>query len=96
MYSCCALGSRDRSLSIWLTSLKRPLVVTHDLFQQSVIDLSWSSSGYELMLCSLDGTVAYVEFTPDELGKPISNDQKAGSQHIPIFPETLTSGWLFY
>ncbi|XP_065828482.1 protein HIRA-like isoform X2 [Oscarella lobularis] len=76
MYSCCAVGSRDRSLSIWLTSLKRPLVVTHDIFKQSIIDLSWNSSGYELMLCSLDGTVAYIEFTQDELGRPITNDEK--------------------
>ncbi|KPJ19079.1 Protein HIRA-like [Papilio machaon] len=33
---CAAVGSRDRALSIWLTSLKRPLVVVHDLFTDSV------------------------------------------------------------
>ncbi|KAJ2953000.1 hypothetical protein O0L34_g7380 [Tuta absoluta] len=44
-YCCAAVGSRDRALSIWLTSLKRPLVVIHDLFGDSVLDLSWSSDG---------------------------------------------------
>ncbi|GFN92811.1 protein hira [Plakobranchus ocellatus] len=40
-YSCCAIGSKDRSLSIWLTALKRPLVVMHDLFENSILDISW-------------------------------------------------------
>ncbi|KAK3595749.1 hypothetical protein CHS0354_025378 [Potamilus streckersoni] len=70
-YSCCAIGSRDRSLSIWLTALKRPLVVTHDLFKNSILDISWSSSGMELLTCSCDGTVAYLDFTPEELGTPM-------------------------
>ena len=40
-----ALGSRDRSFSIWSTDLKRPLVVVNDVFDQSVLDLSWSKDG---------------------------------------------------
>lgn len=42
-YCCCAIGSRDRSLSIWLTSLKRPLVVIHELFLNSVcfVEIFW-------------------------------------------------------
>ena len=40
-----ALGSRDRSFSIWSTDLKRPLVVINDVFDQSVLDLSWSKDG---------------------------------------------------
>ena len=40
-----ALGSRDRSFSIWSTDLKRPLVVINDVFDQSVLDLSWSKEG---------------------------------------------------
>jgi protein HIRA/HIR1 len=75
-YSCCAVGSRDRSLSVWLTCLRRPLVVIHDLFDESVVDISWSSTGYELMLCSLDGTVIYIELNEKELGRPVSDQQK--------------------
>ncbi|XP_017765980.1 PREDICTED: protein HIRA homolog [Eufriesea mexicana] len=44
-YCCVAIGSRDRSLSVWLTSLKRPLVVIHELFTHSVLDASWSPCG---------------------------------------------------
>lgn len=78
-YCCCAIGSRDRSLSVWLTSLKRPLVVIHDLFTSSVLDLSWSSSGLHLLACSWDGTVTCIEFTTEEIGKPLSMGEKVST-----------------
>ena len=71
-HGCVALGSRDRSLSVWLTNLKRPLLVLHDLFKDSIIDLSWSTDGYELLVCSTDGTVAYLSFSKKELGLRLS------------------------
>ncbi|CAH0748517.1 unnamed protein product [Diatraea saccharalis] len=73
---CAAVGSRDRALSIWLTSLKRPLVVVHDLFTDSVLDLSWSSDGLNLLACSSDGTVACIQFTNKEIGTPLTVDEK--------------------
>ncbi|XP_061179684.1 protein HIRA-like [Saccostrea echinata] len=73
-YTCCAIGSKDRSLSVWLTALKRPLVVTHDLFENTILDISWSKSGMELMACSSDGTVAYIEFSKDEIGDPMAQN----------------------
>uniref|UniRef100_A0A2C9JMA3 Protein HIRA n=1 Tax=Biomphalaria glabrata TaxID=6526 RepID=A0A2C9JMA3_BIOGL len=73
-YSCCAIGSKDRSLSIWLTALKRPLVVMHDLFDNSIMDLSWSQNGLELMCCSIDGSVAFMDFTKEEIGQPMSKE----------------------
>lgn len=72
-FSCLALGSRDRSVSVWLTSATRPLVVVHDLFNDSVMDLSWSSCGRRLMACSWDGSVACIEFEKQELGKRLSD-----------------------
>ena len=71
-HGCIAIGSRDRSLSIWLTSLKRPLVVTHDLFKDSILDISWSRDGYELMVCSTDGSIAYICLSEKELGSRLS------------------------
>lgn len=71
---CIAIGSRDRSVSVWLTTCKRPLVVVHELFNNSVVDLSWSSDGYSLMACSLDGTCAYLSFSEDELGARLNED----------------------
>lgn len=73
---CCAIGSRDQSISIWLTTKKRPLVVIRELFSNSVLDSSWSSTGHQLMACSWDGTVAYIEFSEDELGKPLTKEEK--------------------
>nr|XP_049695468.1 protein HIRA homolog [Helicoverpa armigera] len=73
---CAAVGSRDRALSIWLTSLKRPLVVVHDLFSDSVLDLSWSSDGLNLLACSSDGTVACIQFTNKEIGTPLTIEEK--------------------
>ncbi|XP_047988849.1 protein HIRA homolog isoform X2 [Leguminivora glycinivorella] len=73
---CAAVGARDRALSIWLTSLKRPLVVVHDLFSDSVLDLSWSSDGLNLLACSSDGTVACIQFTNKEIGTPLTLDEK--------------------
>ncbi|KAK9878470.1 hypothetical protein WA026_022112 [Henosepilachna vigintioctopunctata] len=75
-HCCCAIGSRDRSVSVWLTSLKRPLVVIKDLFDDSVLDISWSSSGSFLLACSWDGSVACITFEEIEIGTPLSNSEK--------------------
>ncbi|KAK5610195.1 hypothetical protein CRENBAI_009545 [Crenichthys baileyi] len=75
-YCCCAVGSKDRSLSVWLTSLKRPLVVIHDLFDKSIMDISWTLTGLGMLVCSMDGTVAYLDFSLDELGDPLSEEEK--------------------
>ncbi|RZF35957.1 hypothetical protein LSTR_LSTR005370 [Laodelphax striatellus] len=73
---CCAIGSRDRSISVWVTALKRPLFAMENLFSRPVLDLSWSSSGLQLMACSGDGTVAYFQFTQKELGTALTVDEK--------------------
>ncbi|CAG2107706.1 unnamed protein product [Medioppia subpectinata] len=73
---CIAIGSRDRSLSVWMTSRKRPILVLHDLFDNSVLDLSWSQNGYQLMACSWDGSVAFIEFTDKEIGNTMTSDEK--------------------
>ncbi|PIO40700.1 hypothetical protein AB205_0066300 [Aquarana catesbeiana] len=49
-YCCCAVGSKDRSLSVWLTCLKRPLVVIHDLFDKSIMDISWTLNGLGILM----------------------------------------------
>lgn len=75
-YCCLAIGSRDRSLSVWMTALQRPLLVIRDLFEDSILDLSWSTDGYILLACSGDGTLACLQFTAEQLGKPLSEDDK--------------------
>ncbi|XP_062549225.1 protein HIRA homolog isoform X2 [Armigeres subalbatus] len=80
-YCCLAVGSRDKSLSVWLTALQRPLVVIHDLFQDSILDLSWSHNGYILLACSGDGHVACLQFSAEELGTPLSDDDRNSLYH---------------
>ncbi|XP_066510936.1 protein HIRA-like [Hoplias malabaricus] len=75
-YCCCAVGSKDRSLSVWLTSLKRPLVVIHDLFDKSIMDITWTLNGLGMLVCSMDGTVAFLDFSQDELGDPLNEEEK--------------------
>ena len=67
-FVCLAIGSRDRSMSVWLTSLKRPLFVIHDVFESSILDLAWSKDGLVLLACSMDGSVAAVVLDEKELG----------------------------
>ncbi|XP_030379008.1 protein HIRA homolog [Scaptodrosophila lebanonensis] len=78
MVQCCclAVGSRDRSLSVWMTALKRPLIVIHELFNDSVLDLSWGLRECLLMACSGDGSIACLQFADNELGTPLSEDDK--------------------
>lgn len=75
-YVCLAIGSRDRSLSVWLTALKRPLFVVHDVFDSSILDLSWSKDGFVLIACSMDGSIAAVVMDKTELGVPMTPDKK--------------------
>jgi len=75
-FTCVAIGSRDRSLSIWLTSLERPLCCIHDMFDDSIMDISWSHDGKTLLCCSWDGTVAYLGFEENELGYCFNSYEK--------------------
>ncbi len=71
-----ALGSRDRSISIWLTNYSRPLTVIKDLFDNPIMDLSWSKGPKPgLLACSMDGTVSYIEFNFEEIGYPLSKSE---------------------
>ncbi|CAH2065475.1 unnamed protein product [Thlaspi arvense] len=67
-YNVIAIGSQDRTITVWTTASPRPLFVAKHFFGQSVVDLSWSPDGYSLFACSLDGTVAMIHFDPKELG----------------------------
>lgn len=37
----CALGSQDRSISIWATSFSIPICVAADVFDNNVYDIAW-------------------------------------------------------
>lgn len=72
-YNVIAIGSQDRTITVWTTASARPLFVAKHFFTQSVVDLSWSPDGYSLFACSLDGTVATFHFEVKEIGYRLSD-----------------------
>lgn len=40
-YNVIAMGSQDRTITVWTTGSARPLFVAKHFFGQSVVDLSW-------------------------------------------------------
>ncbi|KAI9264421.1 WD40-repeat-containing domain protein [Sporodiniella umbellata] len=60
--SICAIGSQDRSISIWITTFCKPICVVADIFDNYVYDIAWSPDGKSLFACSQDGTVACLQF----------------------------------
>ncbi|VDM51931.1 unnamed protein product [Angiostrongylus costaricensis] len=75
--TCVAIGSRDKSLSVWvLPRVKRPVVVLQRLFKHSVTDLSWR--GTDLVVSSQDGSIKYLSFREKELGVMLTA-QKMGN-----------------
>ncbi|EUB56732.1 hypothetical protein EGR_08460 [Echinococcus granulosus] len=90
---CLALGGKDRCISVWTTLTNRALVVIRDLFTSSITDLTWSSSGCELLASSLDGSISYMSFTKEELGEPIKLEDVA-RLHRKLFGQSLIDGLL--
>ena len=74
-----ACGAGDKSLSIWITSNPRPLIITQDLATKSISDLAWSPDGLSLFATSLDGTILAAVFSEGELGYPRSVDENEKS-----------------
>ncbi|XP_021716394.1 protein HIRA-like isoform X1 [Chenopodium quinoa] len=74
-YNVIAIGSQDRTITVWTTASPRPLFVAKHFFTQSVVDLSWSPDGYSLFACSLDGSVATFHFEVKEIGQRLTDEE---------------------
>ncbi|KAF7634669.1 Protein HIRA [Meloidogyne graminicola] len=73
-FACFAIGSRDRSISVWLMpNFARPLVVIEKVFNDSVVDLSKLT----LAACSKDGVVRILKFSDNEIGNMLSEHETA-------------------
>ncbi|KAF7590132.1 HIR complex subunit [Aspergillus hancockii] len=73
----CAGG--DKSLSIWITSNPRPIVVAQELAAKSLSDLAWSPDGKCLYATALDGTILAVRFEDGDLGYPTAMEENEKS-----------------
>ena len=68
MVTVIACAGGDKSLSIWITSNPRPIVVAQEMAAKSISDLAWSPDGTCLYATALDGTILAVKFEDGELG----------------------------
>ncbi|KAI9282301.1 WD40-repeat-containing domain protein [Sporodiniella umbellata] len=87
--SICALGSQDRSVSIWMTKSSKPICVTTDLFSDNIYDIAWAPDGRSLFACSRDGTVVCLQL-PEELEDDVPDETvvsniKSEKRDFPFF-----------
>ncbi|WEW61584.1 HIR complex subunit [Emydomyces testavorans] len=73
----CAGG--DKSLSVWITSNPRPILIAQDLSAKAISDLAWSPDGRGLFATALDGTILGVRFEDQELGYPMPIEENEKS-----------------
>ena len=74
-----ACAGQDKSLSVWITTNPRPLVIIQDLTVKSISDLAWTPDGKSIFLTSLDGTILCASFNPGELGYETSLEENERS-----------------
>ena len=99
---CLAIGSKDRTLSLWLTSPRQPMCIINDFFASGILDMSWYLNQNDglitLGVCSPDGACAFIIFNKDELGTPLTHEEMAKfysdmyKVNIPIPTKTITNG----
>ncbi|OJJ49630.1 hypothetical protein ASPZODRAFT_128121 [Penicilliopsis zonata CBS 506.65] len=73
----CAGG--DKSLSVWITSNPRPIVVAQEMAAKAISDLAWTPDGRCLFATALDGTILAVRFEDGDLGYPMAMEENEKS-----------------
>ncbi|PGH27379.1 protein hir1 [Polytolypa hystricis UAMH7299] len=73
----CAGG--DKSLSVWITSNPRPILITQDIAGKAISDLAWSPDGRSFFATALDGTILAMRFEDGELGYPMPIEENEKS-----------------
>uniref|UniRef100_A0A158Q446 Protein HIRA n=1 Tax=Dracunculus medinensis TaxID=318479 RepID=A0A158Q446_DRAME len=73
LHVCCfAMGSRDKTLSVWLIpNVSRPLVVLQRLFKHSILDLN----DFHLTISSMDGSIKSILLNAREVGRLLSSKE---------------------
>ena len=77
--SVVACGGQDKALSIWITTLPRPLMITQDFTTKPISDLAWSPDGRSLYVSGLDGSITGLVFEQEELGHQVSLEENEKS-----------------
>ncbi len=77
IHTVIACAGQDKTLSVWITTKPRPLIIAQDMAVKSITDLAWTPDGKTLFLSTLDGTVIAVVFEPQEIGYEASLEENA-------------------
>ena len=76
--TCCAIGDFEGTISVWMTSAEKPIVVLKKALNSAITDLAWSiKDGKTLVASSLSGHILVVRFQGDEIGKVVSLEDHA-------------------
>ncbi|EFJ49808.1 hypothetical protein VOLCADRAFT_117135, partial [Volvox carteri f. nagariensis] len=70
-----AVGSSDKSFSVWHPEVEAPLLVGRGFFDRMINDVAWSADGRVMMLASQDGSVTSVVFQEGDLGSRVSETE---------------------
>eukprot|EP00283_Hemiselmis_rufescens_P011086 CAMPEP_0173424054 /NCGR_PEP_ID=MMETSP1357-20121228/4088_1 /TAXON_ID=77926 /ORGANISM="Hemiselmis rufescens, Strain PCC563" /LENGTH=622 /DNA_ID=CAMNT_0014387223 /DNA_START=154 /DNA_END=2019 /DNA_ORIENTATION=- len=90
--ACCAVGGSDCALTIWRSSQAgKPILVVNELFRKQIVDITWGGKGHTLALCSLDGSVAILEFSPDDIGS-IASEAETTAELRRLYGEAYAAG----
>ena len=68
IHTVIACAGQDKSLTVWITTNPRPLVIIKDLCKKSISDLAWTPDGKTLFAACLDGSIVMANFQKEELG----------------------------
>ena len=68
IHTVIACAGQDKSLTVWITTNPRPLVIIKDLCKKSISDLAWTPDGKTLYAACLDGSIIMTNFQKEELG----------------------------
>ncbi|XP_066956019.1 protein HIRA isoform X4 [Macrobrachium rosenbergii] len=79
----------DKSLRIWRTADWGTEEKIVEPFTE-VLDLSWSNCGRCLMAVSKDGTLAFINFSMNEIGHPLSEDE-TNNLHIKLYGKSAVT-----
>ena len=79
VHTVIACAGQDKSLTVWITTNPRPLVIVKELGKKSISDLAWTPDGKTLYVASLDGTIIMAQFESSELGHETSLEENERS-----------------
>ncbi|CAD5234973.1 unnamed protein product [Bursaphelenchus xylophilus] len=74
--SLVAVGSSDRSVSVWMLPIyQRPICVIQEILPEEILDLSWNDE--KLIVCGINGSIRCLVFEESETGRFLSDREMA-------------------